>query len=175
MENTVAKKYVKALFDVVKSDEYEKVAGSLGALACCFETKLGQIVGSPYVEEGEKLGLVLLFADGHSREFQNFLKVLSQNKRLCEIPLIAREFERELAVKNGKFEATFLSDFALSDEQKASLQKSLSAKFNASVEVEKGEEKFSGAKVSVDGLGVEIGVSIEKLKSQLVEHILKAI
>ena len=34
---------------------------------------------------------------------------------------------------------------------------------------------YDGIKVDIDGLGVEVGFSKERLKSQLIHHILKAV
>jgi F-type H+-transporting ATPase subunit delta len=63
----------------------------------------------------------------------------------------------------------------LSSDKIAQIAENLSKKFDTTIELEAKKSDYNGIKVEVESLGVEIGLSTDRLKAQLAEHILKAI
>ena len=63
----------------------------------------------------------------------------------------------------------------LSNDYVSSIEEQFSKKFNVKLSLTQNVCDYDGIKVDIDGLGVEISFSKERLKSQLIDHILKAV
>ncbi|MEN8718216.1 MAG: F0F1 ATP synthase subunit delta, partial [Sulfurovum sp.] len=57
----------------------------------------------------------------------------------------------------------------------SSIEEQFSKKFNVNLSLSQNVCDYDGIKVDIDSLGVEISFSKERLKSQLIDHILKAV
>ncbi|HDX6294449.1 TPA: F0F1 ATP synthase subunit delta, partial [Campylobacter fetus subsp. venerealis] len=105
----------------------------------------------------------------------NFLLLLAERKRLGLIPEISKEFEYQQAVRDCKFSGLISGNFELSAAQKTELEERFSKKFGAKIEFENIKNNYNGIKIELDDLGVEVSFSIDRLKAQMSEYILKAI
>jgi F-type H+-transporting ATPase subunit delta len=100
---------------------------------------------------------------------------LSENNRLGLIPNIVSELENELAVINNSYKGVIHTNVELSADEVAKLNQQFAKKFNVDLALTQNICDYDGIKVDIDGLGVEVGFSKERLKSQMIEHILKAV
>ena len=73
------------------------------------------------------------------------------------------------------FEGEVLSNFKITPAQIATLEENFGKKFNAKVKLHPSKNSYPGIKIALDDLGVEVSFSLERLKAQMSEHILKAI
>ena len=105
----------------------------------------------------------------------NFIKLLVENDRLTLIPTIAKELKYQISLKSNSYEGEVISNFEISKEQITKLEENFSKKFNASIKLRTQVSDYPGVKIQLDDLGVEVSFSLDRLKSQMVEHILKAI
>lgn len=176
MSNAIAKKYVNALMGSCNSNELLEIYTLLDGLLAAFKIdKFNNIVLSPDVKAVDKENLVLSLVDSKNSKFQNFIKLLNCNDRLKLIPIIVHELKYQVSLKNNAFEGEITSNFKLTKEQVSKLEENFGKKFNAKIKLNSIINDYPGIKIQLDDLGVEVSFSLERLKAQLSEHILKAI
>jgi F-type H+-transporting ATPase subunit delta len=176
MSIKIAKKYVNALIKSCDEKELNNYFKELTTLSSVYsEEKFLNIILSPDVKKSEKEKFILSLNQSGDKKFINFLKLLNQYDRLDLIPQIADELRYQVAVENNQFTGTISSDFNIVAKKIKILEESFSKKFNSSIKLEKSKDKYPGVKVEIDDLGVEVSFSLERLKAQMSEHILKAI
>jgi F-type H+-transporting ATPase subunit delta len=173
MSTLVAKRYVKALMGRVDTVEiYTELAQISTAYA---SSKFLSIIESTHVRSSAKIGLILSFVQKSNTVLTNIINLLEENKRLNIIPDIASEMEKELAHINNKYTGIIYTNNNISDEIISDLEKAFSKKLNTSLTLIQHNCDYNGIKVDIDGLGIEIAFSKERLKSQMINHILKAV
>ena len=176
MSGAIAKKYVNALMSGCNDTELTDIYGSLVQLAEAFKLeKFNNIVLSPDVSSKSKEELVLSLVENKNVKFQNFIKLINSNDRLTLIPSMAKELKYKLSLKSNTFEGDVSTNFEMSKTQIAMLEENFSKKFNANIKLNSKVNTYPGIKVELDDLGVEVSFSLERLKAQMTEHILKAI
>ncbi len=176
MSTAIAKKYVNALMESCNETELQSILTALIGLREAFKvTKFNHIVLSPDVSAKEKEALVLSLVTLEDVKFSNFIKLICLNDRLGLIPAIEKELNYQISLKNNYFEGEILSNFEVSKAQKAELEENFGKKFNAKVKLNASKKSYPGIKIELDDLGVEVSFSLERLKAQMSEHILKAI
>lgn len=176
MSGAIAKKYVNALMSGCNGGELTEIYSLLTRLIEAFQIeKFNNIILSPDVSTKSKEELVLSLVESKSVKFQNFIKLLSSNDRLRLIPVVAKELKYQLSLKSNTFEGNISTNFKMSQAQIVMLEENFSKKFNAQIKLNVNENSYSGIKVELDDLGVEVSFSVERLKAQMTEHILKAI
>ena len=57
----------------------------------------------------------------------------------------------------------------------SALEDKFSKRFNASIKLDSQKSEYNGIKIELNDLGVEASFSVDRLKAQMSEHILKAI
>lgn len=176
MSGAIAKKYVNALTSGCNDTELVDVYGLLTQLVEAFKIeKFNNIILSPDVSAKAKEELVLSLVETKNTKFQNFIKLLSSNDRLKLIPVVAKELKYQLSLKNNTYEGNVSTNFKMSQAQISMLEDNFSKKFNAKIKLNANENSYPGIKVELDDLGIEVSFSVERLKAQMTEHILKAI
>ena len=176
MSGAIAKKYVNALMSGCNDGELAEVYGLLLQVVEAFKLeKFNNIVLSPDVSSKAKEELVLSLVENKNMKFQNFIRLLSNNDRLKLIPIVIKELKYQLSLKNNTFEGSVSTNFKMSQAQILMLEENFSKKFNAKIKLNVNENSYPGIKVELDDLGVEVSFSVERLKAQMTEHILKAI
>ncbi len=172
----VAKRYVKALMETFGDEDLQKLANSLVNISALYKIeKFITILQSPSVSREVKLEFVLEMLDKNDIKMVNFMKILNQHDRLLLIPSITKELQANLAKAKNIYVGEVVSDWDLSAEQIKSLEESFGKKFGSSIKLEAKKSDYPGIKIAVDGLGIEASFSVERLKAQMCEHILKAI
>ncbi len=176
MSNQIARRYVKALLKSFDDKKLEEVYNSLFELSCACELdKFKNIIESPDMDSKKREEFILSLNENSDTEFVNFLKLLSQNNRLDLIPEICNELKYQEALKNNQFSGVIMSDFDITPQKIEALEESFSKKFDSTIKLVKSDTKYPGVKVKIDDLGLEVSFSLERLKAQMSEYILKAI
>jgi F-type H+-transporting ATPase subunit delta len=176
MSNQIARKYVKALMKSFDDEKLKEVYNSLSELSsACELDKFNNIIESPDMDSQKREQFILSLNENSDKNFINFLKLLSQNNRLGLIPEICDELKYQEALKNNEFAGVIMSDFEISQDKIDALENSFSKKFNSTIKLVKSDVEYPGVKVKIDDLGLEVSFSLERLKAQMSEYILKAI
>ena len=177
MREIVAKKYVKALILALDASEFDRASDEFKKLASAFSIpKFNFIIDSPMIDAKSKVEFLLsLIDDSSNKKLGNFLLLLSQRQRLHLIPEISKEFEYQKAIRDAKYKGIILGNIDITPAQKSELESKFSNKFDVKVEFETIKNDFNGIKIELDDLGVEVSFSIDRLKAQMSEYILKVI
>jgi F-type H+-transporting ATPase subunit delta len=176
MSTIIAKRYVKALFESFGDKELVSVQSALKELNGAFgETKFTTILSTPDISKEEKKKLVLSILKSDNKKLINFIAILSEYGRLLFLPDIYKELELQISLKNNRYEGKIYTNREISKEQLESLQNSFGKKFKAEIKFKVEKSNYKGVKIEIDDLGVETSFSLDRLKAQMTEHILKAI
>ena len=104
-----------------------------------------------------------------------WIKLLGENKRLDIIPSIVEELNNQLSVINNNYSGVIYTNNELKKADVKAIAVQFSKKFEVNLTLEQNVCDYDGIKVDIDGLGVEISFSKDRLRTQMIEHILKAV
>ena len=176
MNDLVAKRYVKALIDGRDSLTINTISDKLNTISSAFaDEKFNSIISSPQIASDVKVGLISSFVDGMENTLSNFIKLLGEKRRLDLLPFIAKELSTQIAKISNSYVGIVYTNQELSSDYVSSIEEQFSRKFDVKLSLSQKVCDYDGIKVDIDGLGVEISFSKERLKSQLIDHILKAV
>ena len=176
MNDLVAKRYVKALIDGRNSQVVNNISVNLNTISSAFcDEKFISIISSPEVADYAKVDLIISLVDLADETLKNFIKLLGEKRRLSLLPLIANELNVQIAKMNNSYVGVVYTNLELSSDYVSSIEEQFSRKFDVKLSLSQKVCDYDGIKVDIDGLGVEISFSKERLKSQLIDHILKAV
>ena len=170
----VVEKYTKALLLSLKEEEIIPTYEAMAKIASVAkDNKFILIIKSPLLSIDEKVKILSQIAEYNNPKFLNFLRIVLDNKRedlLKEIYLnLYEKVSFYFNSFNGKVEGN------ISEEVLKEIEDKLSKKFNANIKLLLKKSDISGIKVFVDVLNVEVAINEEKIKSNLIDYILKAI
>jgi F-type H+-transporting ATPase subunit delta len=177
MEELIAKRYIKALKSGSKLKTIQSISSIFDALASSFEDdKFVSIVVNPQVSAKDKSEILLeAVKPAKSDKVNNLIKLLVENKRVSIIPAIAKELKKDIANTTKTYEGVIYSDSDIDTKVIDELGKGLSKKFDSTISFSFVKNDFNGIKVEVEGLGIEINFSKDRIDSQIIDHIIKAI
>ncbi len=176
MNEAVAKRYVKALVASVDQEKLSEFSKLFTDLSSAFSSeRFRDIIFSPEIPTEKREDFLLSIANSDDMKIKNFLKLLVDNNRVADIPVISRLLKSELAKAKNEYEGVLISDFEVSEDQLKDIEEKISKKLSAKIKLKNRVTDYSGVKVEIDDLGVELGLSTDRLKSQLQKHILSAI
>jgi F-type H+-transporting ATPase subunit delta len=177
MNDLVAKRYVKALVDGRNSDTITTISNKLNIISSAFaDEKFNSIVSSPTIVDNAKVDLIISLVDAAKDDtLKNFIKLLGEKRRLTLLPSIAKELDSQIAKMNNSYVGVVYTNQELSNDYVSSIEEQFSKKFDIKLSLSQNVCDYDGIKVDIDGLGVEISFSKERLKSQLMDYILKAV
>ena len=176
MSEAVVKKYVKAILIGVKSSEIQDFVSNLSQIAPAFQSeKFKSIISLPTLKSSEKADFIASLVKDPSSNFINFIKLLGANKRLELIPQILVEINKQQAALNNSYKGEVYGNFNFSADQMSALEDKFSKRFNANIKLDSQKSEYNGIKIELNDLGVEASFSVDRLKAQMSEHILKAI
>ncbi|MGA1933489.1 F0F1 ATP synthase subunit delta [Arcobacter sp. YIC-464] len=176
MNDLIAKRYVKALVDGRDSKAIQSLSANLNTISTAYaDEKFNSIVSSPEVSDSKKVELVLSLVKKADDTLTNFVKLLGEKRRLTILPDIASELNVQIAKLNNEYVGVVYTNQELSKDYVSSIEKQFSKKFDVNLSLSQNVCDYDGIKVDIDGLGVEISFSKERLKSQMIDHILKAV
>jgi len=176
MVELVAKRYVKALMSQRDTESLSSIYNELKTISTAYsDSKFLLIISSTDVSVSKKVDLILSFSDNNSATITNLVKLLGENKRLDIIPEIVNTLKHELSVLNNSYTGVIYTNVELSQSDVDNMSTQFAKKFNISLTLSQNVCDYNGIKVDIDGLGVEVSFSKERLKSQMIEYILKAV
>ncbi len=176
MSSLIAKRYVRALLKDQSIDKVADLYNDIKQIASAYaDEKFLSIISSSEVSIDAKIDLIVSFVDKNNDQLKNLIKILANNKRLDIIPNIADELKKEIAILKNSYEGVVYTNIKLNENDLESIQDKFAKKFNITLALTQNICDYDGIKVDIEGLGVEIGFSKERLKSQMIEHILKAV
>ena len=177
MEELIAKKYIKALKSNSDIASIENISIIFSTLAESFKNdKFVSIVANPNVSAKDKSEILLeAVKSAKSDKINNLIKLLVENKRINIIPAMAKELEKDIAKSTKTYNGLISSDSDISDSVLKELSTGLGRKFDSTISLTFIKNDFNGIKVEVEGLGIEIDFSKDRINSQIIEHIIKAI
>ena len=175
MNDLIAKKYVKALVDGRDAKSITSVSNNLNSISSAFSNdKFNSIISSPEVNDSSKVELVISLVKKADKTLTNFVKLLGEKRRLEILPFIANELNVQIAKMNNTYVGVVYTNEELSKDY-VSIEKQFSKRFDVKLSLSQNVCDYDGIKVDIDGLGVEISFSKERLKSQMIDHILQAV
>ena len=176
MKDLVAKRYVKALTTGRSKDEITTISNKLNQIASAFSSeKFNAIITSAEVSISKKIELVVSLADNVDNTLKNFISLLGEKRRFELLPFIAKELTTEIAKMNNTYVGVVYTNKELSSDFVSSIEQQFSKKFDVKLSLSQNVGDYDGIKVDIDGLGVEISFSKDRLRAQLIDHILKAV
>ncbi len=176
MSEAIGKKYIKALVASVGENNLASVSTVLNSLSSAFSSaKFNNIILSPEVKRADKENFVLSLLEKPDAKLTNFIKLLVENGRLSDIPAMSKELQKQIAMKNNTYQGVLISNFEVDAGKIADIEKNLSSKLGSTIKLENRVSDYPGLKVEIADLGVEVGLSTARVKSQLVDHILKSL
>ncbi|KIM13110.1 MAG: ATP synthase subunit delta [Sulfurovum sp. FS08-3] len=177
MEDLIAKRYVKALLDVTPENKKTHYIDTLNALSEAFSTSgVVTILESPIVSKEDKLAMVMASLDSDlDDKMGNFIKILSDNRRLGLIPNIASIINMQIQKESNQYKGVVISHETLSQASIDSLQETLAKYTGSQIELVQESGDIDGMKVSVEDLGIEVSFSKDKVKQQLIDFIKKSL
>ncbi len=176
MNDLIAKRYVKALLDGKDVAAATSICNELNEISKAFaDDKFISIISSIEVKKCQKTDLVISLVENCSDTVKNLIKLLGSKKRLEIIPFIVTEIKTKIAILENSYEGVVYTNNALSNDYIDSIAAQFSKKFDVKLSLTQNVCDYDGIKVDIDGLGVEISFSKDRLKSQMIDHILKAV
>ncbi len=177
MNDLVAKRYVKALIDSRDIQTINNISYNLNIISSAFgDEKFISIISSPEIADYSKVDLIISLVDtANDKTLNNFIKLLGEKRRLSLLPFIANELNTQIAKMNNSYIGVVYTNQELSSNYISSIEEQFSKKFDVKLSLSQKVCDYDGIKVDIDALGVEISFSKERLKSQLIDHILKAV
>ncbi len=176
MNDLIAKRYVKALIQDRNSSSIEYICEELNVISQAFHSeKFVSIIYSSEIKTTEKVNLILSFLKKPKKELENLLKLLGTNKRLNLIPDLVKELDAQISNMNNSHLGTVYTNTKLTKKHLSSIEKQFSEKFEVNLSFSQNVCDYDGIKVDIDSLGIEISFSKDRLKTQMIDHILKAV
>jgi F-type H+-transporting ATPase subunit delta len=83
--------------------------------------------------------------------------------------------KKDVANSTKNYEGIIYSDSDIDAKVIEELSGGLCKKFDSNISLSFVKNDFNGIKVEVEGLGIEIDFSKDRIDSQIIEHIIKAI
>lgn len=135
---TIARPYAEAAFALAREQKaFPAWSGMLALIAAVAgDDQLRRLAADPRVSHEQLLGLILgVGGDKLTREGQNFVRALVENRRLAVLPEIVEVFEELKNTAEARVEATVQSAFPMSPEQVRALEQGLTRKLSRAVTV----------------------------------------
>jgi len=177
MDQLVAKRYVKALIEALGDKKIEEAAKALAAVSEAFkDAKFAEIIISPEVRKEQREELIVgLLGEKADPKLVNFVKTLGIHNRFGLIPEISYLLQKELQRRANRYEGVVESDKKIDKKLLGELEKSLSKYVDATVVLHPVKTDREGIKVTIEDLGLEASFSKERVASDMIQHILKAL
>jgi len=177
MEELIAKKYIKAVKTTLDNTSLKNVGDIFSILAKSFDdSKFMNIMDNPNISKNQKASILLdAVKSVKSKKIDNLIKLLVEHNRINIIPAIAKEIKKDLSISNKVYNGFIYSKTTITKKIVQDLSKGLGKKFDSSISLKYIKNDFNGIKVNVEDLGVEINFSKDRINTQMIEHIIKAI
>jgi len=171
---TIARPYAQAVFELSRATgDFENWSQALAWIsAIADDDQVQELAQNPKVDD-VSLGQIFEDIAGEKLfdEARNFLRLVIANGRVFALPSIAAQFEIMRAAAEGTIEAKLISARAVTDEQQATLARSLSKKLGREVNLQVVEDPdlIGGAVLRAGDMVIDASVkgSLQKLAANL--------
>jgi len=176
MEELIAKRYVKALLEVISTEQKSSFLEVLNGISSLFSDKsIAEKINSPLISSDKKVDFILEAIPEDNISMVNFIKILGENDRLDLIPTIAKILNQELQKEKNEYEGVVTSSNELGETELAQLENSLKTYTGSTIKLTQQKSDLDGIKVTVDDLGIEVNFSKQRVKEQLIDFITKSL
>ena len=176
MTDLIVKRYVKALLIDIDIQKITKLTKDLELISSAYsQPKVNEILSSVEVKSIDKINFILSLNENINDNLKNLIKLLGENKRLAILPDIFKELTKQLSIMNNNYKGVIYVNEKLKESDIKLIEKQFSKKFNINLSLEESIGSYDGIKVDIDGLGVEVSFSKDRLRAQMIENILKVI
>ncbi len=176
MEELIAKRYVKALLEVISAEQKITYSQVLNSIASLFNSEnISEKIDSPLISSDEKVSFILDGVKDGDSSLINFIKILGENDRLNLIPTIAKSLNQELQKESNSFIGIVTSSNELNSSEIEELENSLKSYTGSTIKLTQTKSDLDGIKVTVDDLGIEVNFSKQRVKEQLIDFITKSL
>jgi F-type H+-transporting ATPase subunit delta len=177
MNELIAKRYAKALMELVPDKELPAVLAALRELQKSFTApEAAELIASPLVGHARKFDLLIAplkkKIDGR---LYRLLELMSEKGRLDLVPQLAEILAFEIKKRGNKFEGTVEADEALPKEEIKRLEEVLAKYSGAKIKLKQIGKSGDGLRVSVEDLSLELNFSKTRVKSDLLDFIQRAL
>ena len=170
----VVEKYTKALLLSLKKEEIILTYEAIAKLALVAKnSKFILIIKSPLLSVDEKVKILSQIAQCDNPKFLNFLRIILENKREDLLKEIYLKLYEKICFYFNTFKGKVEGD--INTYLLKEIEEKLSKKFNAKIELSLQKNDLNGIKIFVEVLNIGIEVNEDKIKYNLINHILKAI
>jgi F-type H+-transporting ATPase subunit delta len=135
----LANRYATALFEVT---EKNSTTSQVLALLETLKTSLRMnpdvinLIKTPMLSDGDKEAIIKsALGDSVPDEMSSFIKLLTKNNRLHDLPVIAEAFEQKVTHSKGLLKGTVSSAMELSADEKNSIRSMIEKKLQSKVEL----------------------------------------
>ena len=161
--STIARPYAQAIFDLAKEQKnLGDWSGMLQLLAQLVEDENAKTsLQDAKINDSEKEKMILAVCKGQlSKEGENFVKLLIENKRLPVLPFIREAFETLKADEEGVLDANIVVAAKISKKETDEIVKKLEKKFSKKIEatIEINEEIIGGSLITVGDTVIDASV-----------------
>jgi len=177
MNELIAKRYAKALMELVPSKELSGLLKSLEVIEKAFSSpEAAELIASPLVNATRKFELLVAPLDEKvDNRLYRLLVIMSEKGRLDLIPALTEILAYEIKKQSNKFEGTVEADEALPKEELKRLEEVLGTYSGAKIKLKQTSKNGDGLRVSVEDLGLELSFSKTRVKSDLLDFIQRAL
>ncbi|MEE9423131.1 MAG: F0F1 ATP synthase subunit delta [Gammaproteobacteria bacterium] len=167
-EASLARPYAKAVFEMAKNQSgFQPWADKLETMAAvASHHTMREALDNPRLtRSGAADILIKVCGDRIDAGAQNLLRILADNDRLSQLPMIAEQYRQLRDAAEGTVEAEVISAQALKDEQKTSIAGALKKRLGRDVQLNcsVNEELIGGAVIRVGDLVID-GSAAEHLR-----------
>jgi len=171
MVDLVVLRYVEALF---AEKSLNKILLDLEKLSLAYEDeKFKEIISSYEVKKSEKVELLNTLTS--NKAVKNLVRLLAEKNRLDILPQIYTELNKKINISKNIYTGVVYSKDKLSPKEIKELEKKFSKKFDINLSLVNKNGQYNGIKVEIEDLGVEIGLGLDLVQSQLKDFVLKAV
>jgi F-type H+-transporting ATPase subunit delta len=177
MNDLIAKRYAKALMELVPQKELASQLEVLGQLSALFrQPETAELIGSPLVSNAQKFDLLVApLKKKLDARLYRLLEVMSEKGRLDLVPELTGILAFESKKLSNKFEGTVEADEALPKGELKRLEEVLAKYSGAKIKLKQTSTSGDGLRVSVEDLGLELSFSKARVKSDLLDFIQRAL
>lgn len=177
MVDQIAKRYTQALIEGASTKDllaFKSVFASLAqALA---DEKVKSIFFSPYMSDSERESILLeAVKSAKSDKVNNIVKLLVEKRRVDIVENISETLTRLVAEQEKSFDGKIFSSSKVSSDAVKSFETNIGKKVDAKVNFDVVKNNYSGLKVEVEDMGIEVSFSKSNVRNQMIQHILKSI
>ena len=174
----IARPYAQAAFELARdAGQLDSWSDALAAAAIVVaDPQVKALIGAPATDAAQLVALIADIAGQSSvgvpaDKLNNFVRLLSENRRLAALPEISTAFDALKAETENRVEVTLTAASPVDDAQQARIVEALKRRFgrDVSLTVELDETLIGGARLRADDLVIDgsVRANLDRLASAL--------